>query len=116
MVTGPQQFEHRARCREFVDRPVAKLCAHTIDKLLDLWVVEPARQKRERVTEQRDAETRHLPRAEMTGVVDQTVATLGPGVFEILPSDWFNELPEIFSRPRRHLAEKSELPAQTLKT
>src|ERR1700750_1638290 len=100
MFTRPQQLEHRARRRKLVDRLVAQLRAHTVDKLLDLRIVEPAGQKRERITENRNTETRHLPRAEMAGDVDQTVATLGLRVFKILPSYGANELSDLFARPR----------------
>ena len=48
--TGAQDFQHRARGREFVDRLVTKPRANAIDKLLDLRIIKSSNEKSERMS------------------------------------------------------------------
>src|SRR5215216_6221495 len=50
----------------------------------------------------------------MACVVNQPVTTLCPRFFEIFKPLDFNQIPELFTGPRRHLAEQSEFTAETI--
>src|SRR5260221_11214999 len=108
-------LEQLARGRALVDRAIAESLAPGLDQCFNLRIIDPAHQKAQRITEQRERKTRKLPGPDMPGEKNDSPAA-GTGRVDVFQAFTLNQTLQSPRVGGRELAEDSQQPAKILKT
>src|SRR6476661_4777565 len=61
-----KNLQHLARSRSLINSAIAQAYAPLVNQRFNLWIIDPAHQKAQRIPKQREGKTRKLPGPDVT--------------------------------------------------